>query len=253
MQVCAVDSEFVGVNQNDSCRLSAVAAATAQAGHPLATFMWGNKRSLYTVPLQQGIAIRDRIMQHYRRHYSASCMCLTVLGGHTLAELQAWVEELFGPVRPPPSWPALHSRRCRRLRSVRSDCAELELSLRLSDCCMPPASRRLLPGCLQPRRGCSGRQRGQGAAAGRRRCRPRHVGSWGVTLHRLIAAECHIRSHDWGTPWAPQRRTRHAAPAAHAHPLVKPPVLWPPRLTAPRLSRSLFCLDPVACERYGAA
>lgn len=99
MQVCAVDSEFVGVSQNDSCRLSAVQTATARRGHPLATFMWGNKKSLYTVPLQQGIPIRDRLMQHYRQHYSASCMCLAVLGGESVAELQACVEDVFGTVR----------------------------------------------------------------------------------------------------------------------------------------------------------
>lgn len=98
-QVCAVDSEFVGVSQNDSCRLSAVLTATAAAGHPLATFMWGNKLSLYTRPLQAGIAIRERLMQHYRSYYSASCMCLAVLGGQSLEELQACVEDVFGPVR----------------------------------------------------------------------------------------------------------------------------------------------------------
>eukprot|EP00892_Ulva_mutabilis_P011819 jgi/Ulvmu1/9009/UM005_0100.1 len=97
-EVCAVDSEFVGVSQNDSCRLSAVTTAAARPGHPLGTFMWGNKRSLYTQPLEQGIPIRDRIMAHYREHYSASRMCLAVLGGHTLDELQAWVQELFAPI-----------------------------------------------------------------------------------------------------------------------------------------------------------
>lgn len=101
MQVCAVDSEFVGVSQNDSCRLSALQTATAQPGHPLATFMWGNKRSLYTEPLQQGIAIRDRLMQHYRQYYSASCMCLAVLGGQSLPELKDWVQDIFGSVSSP--------------------------------------------------------------------------------------------------------------------------------------------------------
>lgn len=113
-----MDSEFVGVSQNDSCRLSAVQTATAQSGHPVATFMWGNKKSLYTVPLQQGIAIRDRLMQHYRQYYSASCMCLAVLGGESLGELQACVEEIFGPVR----CRSRHAR-CQRTTSATAACA----------------------------------------------------------------------------------------------------------------------------------
>jgi hypothetical protein len=60
--------------------------------------MWGNKKSLWTEPLEQGVAIRDRIMQHWESFYSASCMNLVVLGGESLDELEQFVTEDFGPV-----------------------------------------------------------------------------------------------------------------------------------------------------------
>lgn len=98
VQVCAVESEFVGVLQNDQCRMAAVMSATARQDHPLSTFMWGNKQSLWTEPLEQGIAIRERILQHWKSFYSASCMNLVVMGGESLDLLEQYVREEFGAV-----------------------------------------------------------------------------------------------------------------------------------------------------------
>jgi secreted Zn-dependent insulinase-like peptidase len=99
LQVNAVDSEFTGVQQDDQCRLMAAMSQMARAGHPLRTFMWGNKRSLWDEPLTAGVAIRERIMAHHAGQYSASRMRLVVISGQALDTLQAWAEELFAPVR----------------------------------------------------------------------------------------------------------------------------------------------------------
>lgn len=96
-----MESEFVGVSQNDDCRMSAVLSATALEQHPLSTFMWGNKRSLWSEPLERGTAIRERILQHWKSFYSASCMNLVVMGGESLDVLEEYVTEDFGPVRYP--------------------------------------------------------------------------------------------------------------------------------------------------------
>jgi secreted Zn-dependent insulinase-like peptidase len=96
--VCAVESEFVGVSQDDDCRMGAVLSATARAQHPLSTFMWGNKKSLWTEPLEQGLPIRERILQHWKSFYSASCMNLVVMGGESLDDLQGYITEEFGAV-----------------------------------------------------------------------------------------------------------------------------------------------------------
>lgn len=94
-----MESEFVGVSQNDDCRMAAVLSATALEHHPLSTFMWGNKKSLWTEPLEKGIPIRERIMQHWTSFYSASCMNLVVMGGESLDVLEEYVTEDFGSVR----------------------------------------------------------------------------------------------------------------------------------------------------------
>ena len=94
-----MDSEFTGVQQDDQCRLLSAMASSAKAGHPLRTFMWGNKRSLWDEPRAAGIAVRERIVAHHQAQYCASRMRLAVVSGHALDTLQAWAEELFGEVR----------------------------------------------------------------------------------------------------------------------------------------------------------
>ena len=98
-QVNAVDSEFTGVQQDDQCRLIGAMTGMVRAGHPLRTFMWGNKKSLWELPRERGVNIRERILEHYRRQYSASRMRLVVCSGQPLGELQAWAETLFASVR----------------------------------------------------------------------------------------------------------------------------------------------------------
>jgi secreted Zn-dependent insulinase-like peptidase len=99
VQVNAVDSEFTGVQQDDQCRMIAAMADMVKPQHPLRTFMWGNKESLWKQPLMQNINIRERIVQHYNEQYSASRMRLVLLSGHKLDVLQQWVEQLFDEVR----------------------------------------------------------------------------------------------------------------------------------------------------------
>jgi secreted Zn-dependent insulinase-like peptidase len=101
LQVNAVDSEFTGVQQDDQCRMIAAMADMVKPCHPLRTFMWGNKKSLWEQPLLQGIDIRKRIMEHYNEQYSASRMHLVLLSGHRLDVLQQWVEQLFDEVHTP--------------------------------------------------------------------------------------------------------------------------------------------------------
>lgn len=98
-QVQAVDSEFTGVQQDDQSRLMGAMCHMARRGHPLRTFMWGNKRSLWDEPRAAGIDVRRRIIEHYKQQYSANRMRLVILSGHSLDELQQWAEDLFTPVR----------------------------------------------------------------------------------------------------------------------------------------------------------
>eukprot|EP00208_Stichococcus_sp_RCC1054_P001535 CAMPEP_0206142388 /NCGR_PEP_ID=MMETSP1473-20131121/16665_1 /ASSEMBLY_ACC=CAM_ASM_001109 /TAXON_ID=1461547 /ORGANISM="Stichococcus sp, Strain RCC1054" /LENGTH=1083 /DNA_ID=CAMNT_0053537371 /DNA_START=256 /DNA_END=3510 /DNA_ORIENTATION=+ len=97
-EVSAVNNEFAGVLQSDSCRMAQLRCHTAIEGHPFRGFSWGNRASLWDQPRAAGIPIRDRIVQYYRQQYSAERMSLVVLGGQPLDVLQGWVQDHFSAV-----------------------------------------------------------------------------------------------------------------------------------------------------------
>jgi nardilysin len=94
-EVLAVDSEFQGVVQEDSCRVSQLICHTAMQGHIYQGFSWGNKKSLWDQPRASHVDIRSEILNHYKSHYSAERMSLVVLGGESLDTLASWVTEIF--------------------------------------------------------------------------------------------------------------------------------------------------------------
>jgi len=99
-EVLAVDSEFSGVLQNDSCRLAQVRAVSGPvpSDHPAAKFGWGNRKSLKDDPAERGIAVRDYLLGHYREHYRADRMNLVIICGETLDEMESWVRLRFSSV-----------------------------------------------------------------------------------------------------------------------------------------------------------
>ncbi len=99
-EVLAVDSEFSGVLQNDSCRLAQVRAVSGPIppSHPAAKFGWGNRKSLKDDPAERGIAVRDYLLKHYREHYRADRMNLVIICGETLDMMDSWVRSRFSSV-----------------------------------------------------------------------------------------------------------------------------------------------------------
>jgi nardilysin len=97
-EVQAVDSEFAGVLQDDHCRLCQLMCHTSREGHVFNKFSWGNKRSLWDGPEAAGVDVRARLLEYYCREYGAERMCLAVLGGEPLDELEALVRRLFEAV-----------------------------------------------------------------------------------------------------------------------------------------------------------
>ncbi|KAK9797401.1 hypothetical protein WJX73_004607 [Symbiochloris irregularis] len=107
-EVQAVDNEFIGVMQRDSERLAQLRCHTSRSGHPYKTFFWGNMKSLWQDPRDRGVDVRQELQAYYRKHYRAERMCLAVLGGQSLGQLQDMVTQMFGslPVdaQPAPSF-----------------------------------------------------------------------------------------------------------------------------------------------------
>ncbi|KAI8109469.1 hypothetical protein M9434_000751 [Picochlorum sp. BPE23] len=97
-EVLAIDSEFSGVLQSDSCRLSQSRASMVAPGHPASKFGWGNKESLFDQPAAKGVNVRDRIIEYYKRFYSAERMNLVILSGEEISVMESWVEEHFAGI-----------------------------------------------------------------------------------------------------------------------------------------------------------
>ena len=62
----AVESEFSGVLQSDGQRLEQLRCHTAQKGHILNRFSWGNALSLKDKPRRAGIDVRTELLQYYK-------------------------------------------------------------------------------------------------------------------------------------------------------------------------------------------
>ncbi|KAG7670534.1 hypothetical protein Ndes2526B_g00294 [Nannochloris sp. 'desiccata'] len=97
-EVQAVDNEFSGVLQSDSCRHLQLRSFSSKKNHPMRNFGWGNRKSLAEDPIKAGIDVRSELLKHYKEHYSAERMNLVLLGGETLELMENWVVEKFAKV-----------------------------------------------------------------------------------------------------------------------------------------------------------
>ncbi len=97
-EVEAVDSEFSGVLQSDSCRLSQARARVVPANHPASKFGWGNKQSLLEIPSKQGIDVRKYLLEYYKKHYTANRMSLVVISGEETESMIAYIDSCFSGI-----------------------------------------------------------------------------------------------------------------------------------------------------------
>lgn len=91
----AVDSEYRLKLKDDMRRLYQVHKEVANPEHPFSKFSVGNFETLGD---RNGQSIRAEIIDFYQQQYSADLMTLTLVGSHSLDEMQQWVESLFSPV-----------------------------------------------------------------------------------------------------------------------------------------------------------
>ncbi|KAK3874449.1 hypothetical protein Pcinc_020613 [Petrolisthes cinctipes] len=97
-EVNAVNSEHEKNIQNDYWRLAQLEKSTADPTHDFSKFGTGNKETLDTIPKQQGVNVRDALLQFHAKWYSANIMALVVLGKESLNELEEMVLQLFSGV-----------------------------------------------------------------------------------------------------------------------------------------------------------
>lgn len=98
-EINAVDSENKKNLQDDTWRLYQLDKSLSYRGHPYHKFSTGNLETLGTSPRENGIDIRDALLQYYESSYSANLMKLCILGREDLDTLASWTYELFESVR----------------------------------------------------------------------------------------------------------------------------------------------------------
>ncbi|XP_077991993.1 insulin-degrading enzyme-like isoform X2 [Glandiceps talaboti] len=107
-EVNAVESENDKNLMSDTWRLFQLEKATADPKHPYSKFGTGNKYTLETKPLEDGIDTREELLQFHSKFYSSNLMGLSVIGRESLDELQDMAVTLFGDVEnkniPAPEW-----------------------------------------------------------------------------------------------------------------------------------------------------
>lgn len=90
-EINPVDSEFLESLSKDDDRLEQFWTIMVKKGHPLATFTWGNKKSLIEESKQQGINLRNEVVKFWKQFYYAENMTLTIHSMFPFAELEKMI------------------------------------------------------------------------------------------------------------------------------------------------------------------
>lgn len=91
----AVNSEYQSGLQDDGRRGYSVFKDILNPRHPLARFSVG---SLDTLRDHDGVSLRQALLDHYDRYYSANLMSVAILGSESLDELERMARQYFADV-----------------------------------------------------------------------------------------------------------------------------------------------------------
>lgn len=94
----AIESEHAKNVNSDGFRLYQLQRDMANPKHPLNKFATGNKFTLETNALAQGIDIREKLLEFHGKYYTSRQMTLSVLGKQGISELEAWVTKSFAEI-----------------------------------------------------------------------------------------------------------------------------------------------------------
>ncbi len=87
-----VHSEYQARRKDEGRRSWSARRRLIDPRHPASRFVVGSEHTLRD---RDGISVRQKLIEFYRRHYSADLMTLTVVGKESLDRLDEWVAELF--------------------------------------------------------------------------------------------------------------------------------------------------------------
>ncbi|CAG8454105.1 2994_t:CDS:10, partial [Diversispora eburnea] len=93
------DKELNAVDSDDNWKKYQLERSLSNQNHPFSQFGIGNIESLKEIPLKAGLDVREELIKHHKKYYSANLMKLVVLGREPLDQLNNWVVEQFSGVK----------------------------------------------------------------------------------------------------------------------------------------------------------
>ena len=97
-EVKAVNSEHEKNVASDNWRLNQLQHHLCDPEHDYKKFGTGNKETLYEIPKEKGIKVREELLKFHSQWYSSNIMALTILGKEPLDDLEKMVTERFTAV-----------------------------------------------------------------------------------------------------------------------------------------------------------
>jgi len=98
-EINAIDSEHQKNLQDDAFRGGQLLQSRANPKSPYRHFGTGTRATLLEEPRKRGRDLRTALLAYYERYYVAPLMTLCMVGSQPISELQAMVEQFFGPIR----------------------------------------------------------------------------------------------------------------------------------------------------------
>ncbi|KAJ2067654.1 metalloprotease [Coemansia sp. S2] len=98
-ELCAVDSEFKGLESSEYWRLHQIECKLFSSGHPYSKFKIGNIKTLQQGAKDHGLDLHKELLKFYNKYYSSDIMKLVVYGNHTLDQLVEWAASKFSNVK----------------------------------------------------------------------------------------------------------------------------------------------------------
>ena len=97
-ELAAVDSEHSKNIQDDSWRAFQLEKSTSSQSHPYSKFATGDSRTLRDIPLQNGIDVRQRLLEFHKTYYSSNQMKLVIVGRQSVDQLELMAREYFSEI-----------------------------------------------------------------------------------------------------------------------------------------------------------
>ncbi|KAJ2044906.1 metalloprotease, partial [Coemansia sp. S2] len=98
-ELCAVDSEYKGLLNNDIWRSYQIGCKLSDPDHPNSKFMIGNIETLKQSAKDHGLDLYEELLKFYNKYYSSDIMKLVVCGNHPLDQLVEWTVSKFSDVK----------------------------------------------------------------------------------------------------------------------------------------------------------